>query len=159
MRTIVLFFLFLSYDAWADVDLVKVNKSERKMYLLDGSDVVIEYDISLGRNPSGHKQQEGDGKTPEGSYTLDYRKEDSSFYRAMHISYPNEADKQSALKKGVSTGGFIMIHGQRNRLGWLAPITQIFNWTNGCIAISNSEIGLYHALGQLPTPEMTHRFY
>ena len=73
----------LSANVSAVVDLVKVDKSERIMYLLDGEKIVKEYAISLGANPKGHKQQEGDERTPEGTYTLDYKKEDSSFYRAM----------------------------------------------------------------------------
>lgn len=105
-----LFLIFIALPAFAGVDLIKVNKSERKMYLLSGGKTVKEYDVALGANPKGHKQQEGDKKTLEGEYTLDYKKEDSSFYRAMHISYPNEADVANAYKRGVSPGGFIMVH-------------------------------------------------
>ena len=76
----------------------------------------------------------------EGHYTLDFKKEDSAFHRAIHISYPNDADKQSAAQLGVDPGGAIMIHGQRNWLGWLSFITQRFNWTDGCIAVTNSEM-------------------
>ncbi len=132
--------LLISTSAIAGVDLVKVDKSESRMYLLDGEKVVKEYHVAFGANPKGHKQQEGDEKTPEGRYTLDYKKEDSSFYRAMHISYPNDQDKANAKKLGVSPGGFIMVHGQRNWLGWLSIIAQRFNWTNGCIALTNSEM-------------------
>ena len=102
--------------------------------------VVKEYSVAFGKNSKGHKQQEGDEKTPEGTYTLDYKKDDSSFYRSMHISYPQAADKENAKQLGVSPGGFIMVHGQRNWLSFLSPITQLFNWTNGCIALTNSEI-------------------
>ncbi len=124
----------------ADVDLVKVDKSAQKMFLISGGKVVREYQVAFGANPKGHKQQEGDQKTPEGVYTLDYKKEDSSFYRAMHISYPNQVDTNRATEKGFSAGGFIMVHGQRNWLGWASFITQQFNWTNGCIALTNAEI-------------------
>lgn len=140
MRYFVLLFIALSNLAFAGVDLVKVDKSASKMYLLDGDVVLKEYHVAFGATSKGHKRQEGDEKTPEGTYTLNYKKEDSSFYRAMHISYPNEADKANAKKLGVSPGGFIMVHGQRNRLGWLSLITQRFNWTNGCIALTNSEM-------------------
>lgn len=140
MRIIILLALMISNSVIAEVDLVKVDKSENRMYLLDGEKIVKEYHVALGSNPKGHKQQEGDEKTPEGKYTLDYKKEDSSFYRAMHISYPNEQDKATAKKVGVSPGGFIMVHGQRNWLGWLSSISQRFNWTNGCIALTNSEM-------------------
>jgi len=148
--SILLFMLFLNL-AVAGVDLVKVDKSENKMYLLDGGKVIREYHVAFGANAKGHKQQEGDEKTPEGIYTLDYKKEDSSFYRAMHVSYPNAADKANAKKRGVSPGGFIMVHGQRNEWGWLAPFTQQFNWTNGCIALTNLEMDEFMALVRVGT--------
>ncbi|TEW49264.1 L,D-transpeptidase family protein [Psychromonas algicola] len=143
--------LFMSNTALAKVDLVKVDKSENKMYLLDNGQIVKEYHVAFGENPKGHKQQEGDEKTPEGTYTLDYKKDDSSFYRAMHISYPQAADKENAKQLGVSPGGFIMVHGQRNWLGFLSPITQLFNWTNGCIALTNSEIDEFLDLVEVGT--------
>ncbi|OZG72833.1 hypothetical protein BTA51_12705 [Hahella sp. CCB-MM4] len=142
--------ILVSSTAWG-VDLVKIDKSERKMYLLEGDEIVREYSVALGANPKGHKQQEGDEKTPEGTYILDYIKEDSSFYRAMHISYPNEQDVENAKNLGVSPGGFIMVHGQRNWLGWLAPITQMFNWTNGCIALINSDMDEFMQLVNIGT--------
>ena len=151
MRYIALLTLILAAPVFAGVDLVKVDKSERKMFLLDGEKIVREYDVAFGENPKGHKQQEGDERTPEGRYTLDYKKEDSSFYRAVHVSYPNENDKANAKKLGVSPGGFIMVHGQRNWLSWFAPITQIFNWTNGCIAITNSEMDEFMELVDVGT--------
>jgi len=64
----------------------------------------------------------------------------------MHISYPNQVDLDNAKEKGVSAGGFIMVHGQRNRLGWLSSITQNFNWTNGCIALTNTEMDEFMSL-------------
>ena len=132
--------LFISLPALSGVDLVKVTKSENRMYLLDRGKVIKEYHVAFGENPKGHKQQEGDKKTPEGTYTLDYKKEDSSFYRAMHISYPNRSDLANAASKGVSAGGFIMVHGQRNKVSRLSSIIQQYNWTNGCIALTNPEM-------------------
>ncbi|MDJ0813517.1 MAG: L,D-transpeptidase family protein [Woeseiaceae bacterium] len=121
-------------------DSVLVDKSDEKLYLLREGAVIAEYSVSFGANPKGHKQQEGDERTPEGSYVLDYKKEDSEFYRAIHISYPNEKDRESAAERGVDPGGAIMIHGQRNGLGWLSFITQRFDWTDGCIAVTNGEM-------------------
>lgn len=121
-------------------DRVLVDKSDEKLYLLNGETIVAEYSVAFGANPEGHKEQEGDERTPEGQYVLDYKKSDSAFYKAIHVSYPNEADKQAALAKDVDPGGAIMIHGQRNRLGWLSFITQRFDWTDGCIAVTNSEM-------------------
>lgn len=146
MKVILLLFFLISPFTLASVDLVKVDKSANKMYLLDGEKTIKEYHIALGANPQGHKQQEGDERTPEGVYTLDYKKEDSSFYRAMHISYPNQQDIESAKARGVSPGGFIMVHGQRNGLALMAPISQNFNWTNGCIALTNKEMDEFMTL-------------
>ena len=151
MKYIASILIVFSNLSFAAVDLVKVDKSESKMYLLDGVTVIKEYHVAFGGNPKGHKQQEGDQRTPEGTYALDYKKEDSSFYRAMHISYPNSADLANAKKLGVSAGGFIMVHGQRNKLGWLSSLTQEFNWTNGCIALTNDEMDEFMDLVKVGT--------
>jgi murein L,D-transpeptidase YafK len=121
-------------------DAVLVRKSENKLYLIAEGKPFKSYHVVFGANPAGHKQQEGDEKTPEGKYFLDYKKEDSAFYKAIHISYPNQKDIENAKKLGVNPGGLIMIHGQRNGLGWLSFASQFFNWTNGCIAVTNSEM-------------------
>lgn len=152
MRYLALLLTTLSNFAVASVDLVKVDKSDNKMYLLAGENIIREYHVAFGAKPKGHKQQEGDQKTPEGTYTLDYKKEDSSFYRAMHISYPNGEDKENASKRGVSPGGLIMVHGQRNRSDRIARLAQRFNWTNGCIALTNSEMDEFMALVNVGTP-------
>lgn len=133
-------------------DLVFVDKSEAKMYLMLEEKKIKEYVVAFGAKPFGHKEQEGDERTPEGRYILDYKKSDSSFYKAIHISYPNEEDKSNAKEKGVSPGGQIMIHGQRNGLGWLSWITQWFNWTDGCIAVTNSQMDEIWDLVDVGTP-------
>ncbi len=114
MKQILLALVFFASSIDSEIDLVEVDKPDKKMYLMNEDAVVKEYQISLGANPRGNKQKEGDGRTPEGEYILDYKKEDSSFYRAIHISHPNENDKARAKELGVSPGGFIMVHGQRN---------------------------------------------
>lgn len=146
MRCLMLGCMLLSSVAMAQVDLVTVKKSERKMVLLAGDHIVKTYHVSFGGDPKGHKEQEGDQKTPEGLYILDYKKEDSIAYRSMHISYPNEQDIANAEAKGVAPGGFIMVHGQMNGWGWLSPINQRFNWTDGCIALTNAEMDEFMAL-------------
>ena len=146
MKKFISFFLLIPFFALGQIDLVKVDKSERTMYLLSEGKVIKQYNISLGEEPKGHKQQEGDQKTPEGTYFLDYKKEDSSFYRSMHISYPNQQDVEHAKKMGVKPGGFIMIHGQKNGLGFLSPIMQNFDWTDGCIAVTNDEMDEFMSL-------------
>ncbi len=156
MRYIFLIFLLLS--SWAisaqgaDIDHVLVKKSEFKMYLISHGVKIKEYSIALGANPKGHKEKEGDERTPEGKYLLDYKKSDSSFYKAIHISYPNEEDKAKAKEKGVNPGGLIMIHGQKNGLGWLSWLSQNFNWTNGCVAVTNSEMDEIWNLVKAGTP-------
>jgi murein L,D-transpeptidase YafK len=151
MKVFALILTLFSFSSLAAVDLVKVKKSENKMYLLKRGEVVKEYHVALGKNPKGHKVQEGDKKTPEGTYTLDYKKEDSSFYRAMHINYPNQIDLAYAKNKGVSAGGFIMIHGQKNSRTWHPTRAQRFNWTNGCIALTNREMDEFMSLINIGT--------
>ena len=137
----ILFLLSFPASVFAlTADAVHIDKSESTLYLLYRGDVIKQYPIALGGNPVGHKVQEGDQRTPEGTYTLDYKKSDSAFHKAIHISYPNEQDKKVANALGVSPGGNIMIHGQRNGFGWLAFIVQKFNWTDGCVAVSNQHM-------------------
>jgi murein L,D-transpeptidase YafK len=120
--------------------LVFVIKSKSKLYLKKEGKTLKEYHVVFGANPKGHKLKASDERTPEGRYILDYKKEDSTFYKSIHISYPNAQDKRLAQKLGVDPGGLIMIHGQKNGLGWLSFITQLFNWTDGCIALSNRDM-------------------
>lgn len=133
-------------------DLVLVYKAKSKLVLKKGEQIIKEYPVAFGANPKGHKQQAGDERTPEGQYILDFKKADSSFYKAIHISYPNEKDKANAKNRGVSAGGDIMIHGQRNGFGWLGFILQWFNWTDGCIAVKNSEMDEIWTLVDVGTP-------
>jgi murein L,D-transpeptidase YafK len=119
-------------------DMVLVIKSKSKLYLKKNGKILKAYHVAFGAHPKGHKQQEGDERTPEGIYSLDYKKADSAFHKSIHISYPNAADKKRAKKRGVDPGGNIMIHGQKNGWDWLAFVTQRFNWTDGCIAVTNS---------------------
>ncbi|MFP3981421.1 MAG: murein L,D-transpeptidase family protein [Desulfobacterales bacterium] len=120
-------------------EIVVVVKSESKLLLRKDGKVIKEYRVALGGNPRGHKQQEGDGRTPEGLYVLDYKNPNSEFYKSIHISYPNADDRKTARELGVSPGGAIMIHGQKNGADRLSTeIIQLFNWTDGCIAVTNS---------------------
>jgi murein L,D-transpeptidase YafK len=122
------------------IELVRVYKSERLMELVSEGKPVRSYSIALGDNPIGHKEREGDERTPEGRYILDWRNPESAFTRSIHISYPSEADKKAAHKTGVDPGGMIMIHGQPKGFGWLAWLFQMFDWTNGCIAVTDKEM-------------------
>lgn len=139
-------------QAVQQVDYVLVVKSERRMFLIKNGRVVRHYDISLGRNPEGHKEQEGDKRTPEGQYLLDYKLEDSAFYKAIHISYPNEHDLENARRKNVDPGGKIMIHGQPNGNKKYTSITQQYDWTSGCIAVTNRDMDELWQLIEENTP-------
>lgn len=122
------------------------------MYLLSDGKILKTYSVSFGANPEGHKQREGDERTPQGKYILDYKKEHSSFYKAIHISYPNKIDIEKAKRAGVKPGGQIMIHGQKNGFGWLSWLAQNFNWTDGCIAVSDDEMEEIWTLVDAGTP-------
>jgi murein L,D-transpeptidase YafK len=121
-------------------DKVLVLKSKRLMLLLSQGEILRAYKVALGQKPVGHKTAAGDKKTPEGTYFLDYRKSDSKFHKAIHISYPNESDTLQAQKKGVSPGSDIMIHGLPNDGKDIGSLHRYDDWTDGCIAVTNSEI-------------------
>ena len=122
------------------VDKVIVIKSKRVMMLLNNSRVVRTYRIALGKQPVGLKVRQGDHKTPEGSYTLVSRNPNSSFHLSIKISYPNEYDARYAKKIGRPPGGDIMIHGLPEGLGGLGKLHRTLDWTDGCIAVTNSEM-------------------
>jgi len=121
-------------------DRVVIRKSERTLDLYRGAELIRTYTVSLGRTPAGPKQRARDGRTPEGTYRLDYRKADSSFHRALHISYPSPADVASATARGVSAGGLVMVHGMKNYLGWIGRAHRAIDWTDGCVAVTDREI-------------------
>ncbi len=122
------------------VDLVVVYKSERTLHLKSKGQIVRSYDIALGAEPEGHKLLEGDNRTPEGVYTLDWRNANSQFYRSMHISYPREDDQAAAHRRDVSPGGLIMIHGLPNGRQAGDMNHPLNDWTNGCIAVTNDQM-------------------
>lgn len=123
--------------AKVNIDKVLVEKSKRKLYLMSGRNIVKSYNISLGKKPSGHKLMEGDKKTPEGLYWIDWRKPSSKYNLAMHISYPNSKDMANAKKLGVKPGSMIMIHGTPVDPQYPEWYFRGLNWTNGCIAMMN----------------------
>ena len=135
-----------------DVSKVVVRKSERRLYLMNGEEVVRSYRISLGDNPKGHKLYEGDERTPEGTYTLDWRNAESDFYKSIHISYPSERDRELASAWGLDPGGSIMIHGLPNGEEDMAFAYKGLDWTDGCIAVTNKEIDEIWALVSNGTP-------
>lgn len=122
------------------VDKVLVVKSERKLHLLSRGEILKSYRVSLGKRPSGPKLAEGDKRTPEGFYWIDWRKESNKYNLSMHISYPNELDQQRAQQKGVPPGGMIMIHGTPLDEQYPEWYFSTLDWTDGCIAMRNNDI-------------------
>jgi len=121
-------------------DKVLIEKSKRRLTLLNKNTPLKIYEISLGKEPIGKKTEEGDGRTPEGVYSIDRRKLKSSYHRALHVSYPNQDDTAQAKARDVSPGGDIMIHGLPNGIGFIGKLHTKRDWTLGCIAVTNLEI-------------------
>jgi murein L,D-transpeptidase YafK len=117
-----------------------VEKAARRLTLLDHGRPLKTYPVSLGWSPRGPKQQEGDYRTPEGIYTIDWHKPNSICHRALHVSYPDAADQAQATARGVSPGGSIMVHGLPNGFGWMGAFHRIFNYTAGCVAVTDVQI-------------------
>ena len=124
----------------ARADRVVLEKSRRLLSLYSGDTLLTTYKVALGGNPEGHKEQQGDSRTPEGNYSIDYRNPQSSYHLSLHISYPNEDDKRRAVERGVSPGGDIFVHGLPPKFAWAGALHTNSDWTDGCIAISNEEI-------------------
>jgi murein L,D-transpeptidase YafK len=151
---IALLFLLQTTNAMGaqKADTVLVIKSEKRLYLMREGEPFASFRVSFGSNPRGHKQEQGDGRTPEGRYILDYKNPGSAYYKSIHISYPNAKDRKEARKRGVDPGGDIMIHGQKNGYGRLSILVQRFNWTNGCIALSDRDMDVVYDAVKPGTP-------
>lgn len=121
-------------------DKIVIVKSAHTMSLISGSRVLRTYKVALGRDPVGPKTRAGDHKTPEGDYVIDAKKSQSKFHLALHISYPNGADRERALRDNVDPGSDVEIHGLENGLGWIGGLQRHFDWTDGCIAVSDHEM-------------------
>ena len=138
-------FFFVHHDrktlpGGTPIDRILVEKSERKLSILRGGKVLKTYHVALGRNPIGAKEQEGDNKTPEGIYTIDYRNPKSDYHLALHISYPSAEDITRAAQRGVNAGFDIMIHGLPNGQDRIGAAHRQKDWTAGCIAVTDEEI-------------------
>ena len=146
-RVLVALFVLLCFsvaDAQAGatallVDRVEVYKSRHELQLLYNDRVVKKYRVALGRR-TGRKETAGDFKTPEGRYVIDFVKPNSQYHRALHISYPNETDFRQAAANGKRPGGDIMLHGLPDETPIVKRIHSLFDWTKGCLAVTNPEI-------------------
>jgi murein L,D-transpeptidase YafK len=130
----------LQADGFPVAERVVVDKGDRKLYLMKGGEAFRTFEIALGIRPTGDKQHEGDFKTPEGRYLLDTRNPNSEYFLSIHVSYPNGQDIREARSMGLSPGGAIMIHGQPNSPTRSEAYYGTQDWTNGCIAVSNSDM-------------------
>jgi murein L,D-transpeptidase YafK len=121
-------------------DRIVVVKSERKLMLMSGESVLRSMNISLGLMPQGPKRQEGDYRTPEGSYVIEAKNPNSDYFLSLKVSYPNASDMEQARQLGVDPGGQIMIHGLPNDPKFDEGSYSTWDWTDGCIAVSNSDM-------------------
>jgi len=128
----------LPHDAVAD--RILVEKSARRLTLFQNGRALKSYCVALGRAPIGAKEYEGDQRTPEGIYSIDFHKPDSDYHLALHISYPEQRDIDRAAVSDQSAGSDIMIHGLPNGRGWIGRFHRRNNWTAGCIVVADFEI-------------------
>ena len=120
------------------IELIRIEKAARRMTLWQDGVAQRSYRIALGFAPTGDKQRQGDGKTPEGRFHIDRRNENSAFTLSLGLNYPRPQDQARAKAGGYDPGGDIMIHGQPNQL----PDEYLVkgDWTLGCVAISNAQM-------------------
>jgi murein L,D-transpeptidase YafK len=125
-------------------DLVEVHKAARRLTLRRAGSVLKTYRVALGFAPKGHKEREGDGRTPEGAYTIDARNPRSAFHLSIRVSYPDDKDRAHAAALGVPPGGDIYIHGQPNPSSEGPPAVPVDHpnrdWTTGCVAVTDKEM-------------------
>jgi murein L,D-transpeptidase YafK len=133
-------------------DSVLILKKDHLLELLEGGKVIRTYKVALGQGGLAPKEREGDGRTPEGHYTIDARNAASHYHRALHVSYPNAEDRSRAAKLGISPGGAIMIHGLPQGEGWIGAAHRLKDWTLGCIAVTDDEIDEIWNLVPIGTP-------
>lgn len=133
-------------------NLILVEKGARRLTLLRDGRVLATYPVSLGFTPTGHKQREGDGRTPEGRYRVEYKNPGSIAHLSLKVSYPEAADQAAAAAGGYEPGGDIMIHGVMNGLGWVGRLHSLVDWTNGCVGVTNAEMEAIYARVDVDTP-------
>jgi murein L,D-transpeptidase YafK len=141
----------IAAQAATKVDRIVVEKSKRTLTLITGTRILKAYKVALGGQPVGAKDRQGDHKTPEGIYSVDAKNPNSQFYKALHLSYPNSADRANARKLGLNTGGDVEIHGLGAKWGWLGAKHRLTDWTDGCIALTNEEIDEVYPLIKVGT--------
>ena len=134
------------------IEKIIVTKHKRTLDLISNDTIIKTYKVSLGRVPKEKKEFEGDKKTPEGKYIIDNKSSKSNYHKNLSISYPNQKDIENANKYDKNAGGLIKIHGIRNGFGWIGRFHLLFDWTLGCIAVTNREIDELYELIEIGTP-------
>jgi murein L,D-transpeptidase YafK len=133
-------------------DSILILKKDHLLELLANGKVIRTYHVALGQGGLAPKRKEGDALTPEGRYVIDSRNAESHYHKALHVSYPNAQDKKRAVQTGVAPGGAIMIHGLPNGKGYIGAAHRLYDWTLGCIAVTDAEIDEIWALVPTGTP-------
>lgn len=133
-------------------DMILVEKAARRLTLLREGRAIATYPVSLGFTPIGDKQREGDGRTPEGRYQVEWKNPNSVAHLSLKVSYPNERDRAEAQTAGVEPGGDIMIHGLMNGFSWVGALHRKVDWTQGCVGLTNSEMAEIYASVDVGTP-------
>jgi len=137
---------------YPQIDRIVVDKLHRRLFAMRNGRVVKTFRVSLGRKATGDKVREGDHRTPEGIYPIVGRIEHSPYYRSLRLGYPTPSQVAAAKKRGINPGGSIMIHGLPDGYDWLARGTRRYDWTDGCIAVTNDEIDWLYVSVQDGTP-------
>ncbi|HET6933566.1 MAG TPA: L,D-transpeptidase family protein [Candidatus Angelobacter sp.] len=153
LLTLIASFAFASgKPAVLKADRIVIVKSARTMTLLRSGKTLKTYKVALGEHPVGAKMREGDGKTPEGQYTISEKNQHSQFHLSLKISYPSAADRAHARAAGVDPGGDIFIHGLPPQWAWLGAAQRTKDWTEGCVAVTNAEIEEIWSMVDVGTP-------
>ena len=122
------------------VDMIVVDKSAHMMTVYRAGRLVREFRIALGRGGLGPKAQQGDGKVPEGRYRITAHNPNSAYHLSLRVGYPTPLQLAAARKTRINPGGDIMIHGLPNDLPEVGSRHTIYDWTEGCVAVTNREI-------------------
>jgi len=137
-----------------DIDQIVVHKSERKLMVYSKGNLIKTYKIALGFHPTGAKEIEKDGKTPEGDYFIESKAGlgSSVAYKNLGVSYPNAKDRMRARSMGAAPGGAIKIHGLVNGRGYIGRFHNFVDWTSGCMAVTNNEMDELYSHVKVGTP-------
>lgn len=133
-------------------DSILILKKNHVLELLSGGKVIRTYKVALGSGGLAPKERQGDGRVPEGHYVIDSRNEHSSYYKSLHVSYPNAEDRRRAALLGFAPGGDVMIHGLPNGKGWIGAGHRLYDWTLGCVAVTDEEMDEIWKMVPVGTP-------